>query len=97
MLLRNRDEEDKLTRGAGAAFAKHWGAPVTVLLSQQLSSSQFSEFTHSSLKSSSQPSLLTEKSYRVVLLVVSSMLDSEGHHVSAITRLAYTTSLLACE
>lgn len=25
MLLRNRDEEDKLTRGAGAAFAKHRG------------------------------------------------------------------------
>lgn len=52
MLLRNRDEEDKLTRGAGAAFTKHWGAPVTDLLSQQLSSSQFSEFTRSSLKSS---------------------------------------------
>lgn len=90
MLLRDRDEEDKLSTGAGAAFTKYWVAPVTDLLFQPV----LKGYTFLS-KELSQQSLVTEKSYRVVLLVVSSMLDSEGHHVSAITWLAYTTSLQA--
>lgn len=92
VLLRDRDEEDKLSTGAGAAFTKHWVAPVTDLLFQPV----LWGYTFLS-KELSQQSLVTEKSYRVVLLVVSSMHDSEGHHVSTITWLAYTTSLQAWE